>query len=401
MMKVIRLLPVALMHCMCDAAPHTTATSGAGVNEACPALSSGLGPSNSVLPDPFTFQSGDKVASKADWACRQAEISAQLQEVELGIMPPKPSSVTASYSGNNLTINASEGDKSISFSVSVSKPSGDDLPAIIYFGAPSIPIPSTVAGIAFYNDEIAQPVGGSSHPEGKFYDLYGRNHSAGSLVAWAWAVSRIIDGLELTRSQTGIDPSRVGVTGCSRNGKGAMVAGAFDPRIALTLPQESGTGGAGCWRIADWESRFGYRLDDLGDIVRDNGWFRESFSQYVGKFDTLPFDHHLLAGLIAPRPVYFMENPIEWLGPRSTYGCMGAARKQWQALGALDTFGYSQVGGHSHCNFPGAQEGEVTAFIETFLLGKNGTQSTNVFKTDQDYDFSLSNWSPWPVPTLA
>jgi hypothetical protein len=324
-----------------------------------------------------------------------------MQKIELGIMPPKPSSVTATYSGNNLTINASEGDRSISFSATISKPSGDDVPAIIYFGAASIPIPSTVAGILFNNDEIAHQVGSSPGRAGKFYDLYGRNHSAGSLVAWAWGISRIIDGLELTRDQTGIDPIRLGVTGCSRNAKGALVAGALDPRVALTLPQESGTGGAGCWRIADWESNQGYHLDDIADVVIEGVWFREEFGKYVRRFNELPFDHHMLAGLIAPRPMYVMENPIDWLGPQSTYGCMGAARRQWQALGALDTFGYSQAGAHAHCNFPAAQQGELTAFIDKFLLGKEGAGSTSVYRTDQNYTFYLDQWAPWSVPTLT
>ena len=60
-------------------------------------------------------------------------------------------------------------------------------------------------------------------------------------------LSRIIDALEATPAVK-IDPKRVAVTGCSRNGKGAFVAGAFEPRIALTIPQESGSGGAACWR---------------------------------------------------------------------------------------------------------------------------------------------------------
>jgi hypothetical protein len=32
-----------------------------------------------------------------------------------------------------------------------------------------------------------------------------------------------------------INTKRIGVTECSRNGKGALVAGAFDERIALTI----------------------------------------------------------------------------------------------------------------------------------------------------------------------
>ncbi|KAL3291891.1 4-O-methyl-glucuronoyl methylesterase [Colletotrichum asianum] len=338
----------------------STSTAPGGGGTACPALPNGLGAPTSVLPDPFTFQDGGK-----------------------------------------LTINVSDGGKSISFAVTISKPSGNSVPAIIAYGATSIPVPSTVGTITFNNDEIAQQQGGSSRGKGKFYDLYGSGHSAGALMAWSWAVSRIIDALELTPS-VGIDPTRLGVTGCSRNGKGAFVAGAFDSRIALTLPQESGAGGAGCWRIADWQNRNGFTVQDAKQIVTENPWFSPNFNQYTSNVNQLPFDHHMLAGLIAPRPVYIMENPdYEWLGTMSTYGCMGGARKQWQALGSLDTFGYSQVGNHAHCSFPSSQQSELTAFIDKFLLKQSGG-STSVYRTDQTYNnFNVDSWSPWAVPALS
>ncbi|TEA13147.1 4-O-methyl-glucuronoyl methylesterase [Colletotrichum sidae] len=381
--------------------PSPTSTAPGGGSTTCPAPPSGLGPSSSVLPDPFTFQNGAKVTSKADWTCRQAEISSQFQRLELGTLPPKPQSITASYSGNKLTINVSDGGKSTSFAVTINKPSGSSVPAIIAFGAASIPVPSNVGTIVFNNDEIAQQQGGGSRGKGKFYDLYGSGHSAGALMAWAWGVSRIIDALELTPS-VGIDPTRLGVTGCSRNGKGAFVAGAFDSRIALTLPQESGAGGAGCWRIADWQNRNGFSVQDAKQIVTENPWFSPNFNQYTSNVNQLPFDHHLLAGLVAPRPIYIMENPdYEWLGTMSTYGCMGGARKQWQALGSLDTFGYSQVGGHAHCSFPSSQQSELSAFINKFLLKQSGG-STSVYRTDQTYNnFNVNSWSPWTVPTLS
>jgi hypothetical protein len=36
----------------------------------------------------------------------------------------------------------------------------------------------------------------SSRGVGLFYDLYGSNATASSMMAWAWGVSRIIDVLE-------------------------------------------------------------------------------------------------------------------------------------------------------------------------------------------------------------
>lgn len=269
----------------------------------------------------------------------------------------------------------------------------------------SIPVPAGVATIVFNNDDIAaQQSVSASRGRGKFSDLYGSSHSAGALVAWAWGVSRIIDALELTQSATNIDPTRIGVTGCSRNGKGAFVAGALEPRIALTLPQESGAGGAGCWRIAAWQNKNGYKVQDAPQIVTENVWFSTNFNSQVNNVNGLPLDHHFLAGLVAPRPLYVMENvDMEWLGKLSTYGCMGGGRKIYQALRALDKFGYSQVGGNSHCSFPSAKQGsELSAFIGKYLLKNNNAGTTSIFRTEQNLgSFSVDSWCPWPVPTLS
>ena len=383
----------------------TTTSAGPPTNPTgCPAIPGSISGSTSTLPDPFTFAGGSKVTSKASWACRQAELSALLQKYELGTLPPKPSSMSASFSGSSLSITVSSGGKTISFSATIKKPSSGSgpFPAIIGVGGISIPVPSNVATIVFDNDGMAAQRDGSSRGKGKFYDLYGSGHSAGSLMAWAWGVSRVIDALEATPA-AGIDVRRIGVTGCSRNGKGAMVAGAFDSRIALTLPQESGAGGSGCWRLEEWQNRNGYNVQDAKQIVGENTWFSPNFNAQVNNVNGLPFDHHSLAGLVAPRPMFVIENPDnEWLGKISTYGCMGAARKQWQALGALDSFGYSQVGGHNHCSFPSAQQGELNAFINKFLVGNANAGTTNVFRTDQTYNgFSIDTWCPWTVPTLS
>jgi hypothetical protein len=273
-------------------------------------------------------------------------------------------------------------------------------PAIIAYGAASIPVPPGVATITFNNDDVAAQTDGSSRGKGKFYDLYGSSHNAGALTAWAWGVSRIIDALEQQQSSTRIDPTRIGVTGCSRNGKGAFVAGALEPRIALTLPQESGAGGAGCWRLAEYQKSQGTNVQDAPQIVTENVWFSRDFNAHVNNVDSLPFDHHMLAGLVAPRGLYIMENPdFEWLGKVSTYGCMAVARKIYQGLGVADRFGYSQVGGHNHCSFPSAQSAELNAFVSRFLLNRD--VNTGVLRTDQNINLDISAWSPWTVPSLA
>jgi hypothetical protein len=354
-------------------------------------------PNSSKLPDPFTFFSGTKVATKADWECRQKEISAALQAQELGTFPPKPSSVTATLSGSTLSITASEGGKSVSFSVSIKKPSGTGpFPAIIAYGGASLPIPNTVATITLNNDQLGAQQSKSSRGQGKFFDLYGSSQGAGATTAWAWGVDRVMDALE--QVDTGIDPKRVGVTGCSRNGKGALVAGALVNRIALTLPQESGSGGAACWRISDLEKAAGKNIQTSGEIVGENVWFSTTFNSFATKSSTLATDHHELAALVSPRGLLSIENDIDWLGPVATTACMKTARMIYKAAGNPDNMGFSLVGGHSHCQFPSSQNPELTAFISKFLLNQS-VSTANIEKSSANAD--PAKYIDWTAPTLT
>ena len=72
------------------------------------------------------------------------------------------------------------------------------------------------------------------------YQLFGDKIDCGGLMAWAWGVHRVIDALERIDK---IDSKKIIVTGHSRYGKAALIAGAFDERIALTIPSHSGCGG--------------------------------------------------------------------------------------------------------------------------------------------------------------
>ncbi|KAJ2933643.1 hypothetical protein H1R20_g3452, partial [Candolleomyces eurysporus] len=380
--------------------PTSTPT---GNPAACPTLPATLTYSaNNRLPDPFTFYNGQKVTTKAQWECRQKEIFQILQKTEFGELPPKPSSVTGSLSGNSLTVNVSNGGTSISFTASVSMPAGSDkVPALITVGGSSLPGLSGVATINFNNNDIAAQDNTGSRGRGKFYTLYGSSHSASAMTAWAWGVARIIDVLE-TLPNSRIDITKLATTGCSRNGKGAMTVGAFEPRIALTIPQESGAGGAACWRISDDMKKGGTDVQTASQIITENVWFSTLFNPYVNKIPELPSDHHLFAGLIAPRGLLVIEHSsINWLGPRSTWGCMVTARKIWEALGVPNNMGVSSVGGHNHCQFPSSQNTELNAFVDKFLKGNSGA-NTNVVRNDQsNFSYSESTYVDWTVPTLT
>ncbi|KAJ7099881.1 hypothetical protein C8R43DRAFT_1092336 [Mycena crocata] len=357
---------------------------------------------NTALPDPFTFAGGAKVVTTADWACRAAEISTLLQTDELGTMPGTPQSVTASFSGNTLTITVTDAGKSISFAPTITFPSSGTapFPAIIGIGGISFPAPAGVAIINFNNDDMGAQNDQSSRGKGKFFTLYGSNASAGAMMSWAWGVRRIMDALEKTPGAR-IDPKRVGVSGCSRNGKGALVAGAFEPRIVLTIPQESGSGGTDSWRLSDAVSRNGTMTQTASEIIGENVWFSTNFNQFAqSSVNRLPFDHHLLAGLVAPRALFVIDNVgYDWLGPFASFGAMVAARTIWTALGAQTAMGYSQAANHVHCSFPSSQQPQLSAFINRFLLGQTSA-NTAITETAGGYSFPIPNaqWAPWTPP---
>jgi hypothetical protein len=358
------------------------------------------------LPDPFLFINGTRMTSIDQWTARRAEISTMAQNYEYGVKPPKPTTVTGSFSSNKITVTCSEGGKTISFSASISYPSAGTAPypAMIGIGMDTLNTTEIqklgVALITFPCDDLGQQTNTGSRGKGKFYDLYGSSHSAGALMAWAWGVSRLIDALETTPAAK-IDATRLGVTGGSRYGKGALTAGAFDERIVLTIPQESGSGGAASWRVSDAQSSAGQNVQTLSEIIGENCWFSTALNQFSGQTNNLPFDHHEIEAMCAPRALLVIENTsMEWLGNLSCYTTAQAAHMVYEALGIPDKMGFSQIGGHNHCAFPDSQLTELRAYIKKFLVG-GGTDNTNVNKTDGNFTFDKAKWANWTIPILS
>lgn len=260
-MRSCHLLPLLLGSCVAgrhdgDESPAYGAEFGGSVPQSCYQLPHRQKLINQTytLPDPFRFLDGRPVHDAADWHCRSAQLRELIMEYELGYKPPRPPVFSSTYSNSTLTVVAGLSEtKTINFSVPITPPNvttEDPSPAVLAFDAVSVPIPAQAATMVLDVDQIALQDSTASRGIGLFYELYGNGtHTAGALMAWAWAVSRIIDALE-QHPEANVNPEKLAVTGCSRNGKGALVAGAFDERIALTIPQESVSGGDACWRTS-------------------------------------------------------------------------------------------------------------------------------------------------------
>lgn len=134
--------------------------------------------------------------------------------------------------------------------------------------------------------------------------------SWGSIGAWAFATSRVIDYL-VTCSY--IDPSKIAVNGCSRAGKTALWCAAQDERISLILSNVSGCTGAAITR-----GKTGEHIKDI--TTNFPHWMCKRYAEYSDREDDLPLDQHMLLALCAPRPMYIASaSDDEWADPHKEF----------------------------------------------------------------------------------
>lgn len=362
-------------------------------------------PAVEALPDPFEWSDAERgrIESRADWRCRRAEIATEIQYYEAGNKPAPPDDLQVSYADGQLTITVTEGEDSLTLTAPVNVPDGDGpFPAVIGVAGPTGSLPAdifTSRDVATVQFNVAD-ISGETHNgnrTGAFYGLYTDGNaygaSIGKMTGWAWGISRIIDALEQT-PELNIDPARLAVTGCSFAGKISLFTGALDERIALTIAQEPGGGGAAAWRVSD---ALPYQVETLN--ATNGSWFSRTFISLFGPNpEILPFDHHELMAMVAPRALLVLNNPsIDWLAAESADVSNAAAQEVWAALDVPDRFGYSIVGG-SHCQLPASQRPQVEAFVEKFLLG-NLEADTDVAVTP--YTADLAPWITWDTPELT
>jgi len=171
------------------------------------------------------------------------------------------------------------------------------------------------------------------------------DESWGTLSAWAWGASRVLDWIE---TEPALDARHVAVVGHSRSGKASLLAGATDERFAMTCVNDSGCGGAKLAALDLPESEY-YAIFLASRVTY---WYCGNFQRFCmnrdrpppglaawkGRFDALleplGFDQHQWAALIAPRLLAIASATDDLgAGPRGEFETAHLASPAWELYG--------------------------------------------------------------------
>ena len=157
----------------------------------------------------------------------------------------------------------------------------------------------------------------------------------GTLMAWCWGISRLIDYFETDKD---VNAKMIGLNGVSRYGKATLVTMAFEPRLAIAFPGDAGSLGTKLNR-RHWGQ-------DLEHSTPENEyhWMAGNFFKWAGelipgqylprKIENCPVDAHSLLALCAPRPVMMDGGTTStWCDPYGVYLTGKYATPVYELLG--------------------------------------------------------------------
>lgn len=367
--------------------------------------------------DPFILNNGTRVQTIQDWGIRQEEIKQMLLDIEYGHMPDHPDNITAKILGTEdlgggnllntiqliMTPNSSTPNLRINLSVWIYIPNGTGpFPTMVKVAPDGTgsqePMSQKILDrgyiyVCYNHIEL--------DPDTQGYDIVGPCQEAypdydwGSITVWAWGAMRVADFL-LNESWVdseaegipNIDPNVLIITGHSRRGKTALLAGALDERFSVVAPNGSGCCGAGSFLV---QGLFSETIADITSEYRFKSWFQEDFGRFGGNEQNLPFDQHYIRALIAPRIIISTDATEDyWANPIGTQAVYEASMPVFEFLNATENNSiHYRSGGHA---FTAEDFEAILGVSDKFLLGKN--ISGDFYMIPYDIDFPINYEAP-------
>ena len=341
-----------------------------------------------TLPDPLRFVDGKKV-KKSNWQQRRLEILDIFQHEMYGLMPPPspiylepleegttlaefghrrqvrmwfrqdksgpfvdwliitpesargpvPAVMLLNYRGNHTVLNDEEivitNTRDVPFNhYREEAPRGlcANPDTVSYYPVSSILARGYAFVTACYNDVCADPDPATRENQDRYaynrvFELWGphdntRTDNTTCLTAWAWALSR---GMDMLERDSAIDARRVVLTGCSRLGKAALIAGAFDERFPVVVPNQTGGGGVPL-------AKRNYGENITTETRSFTHWYCRAYDKYAGHEDMMPFDQHMFLACVAPRALLVEGFDSPWFDTRGEFLALQAASPVWKML---------------------------------------------------------------------
>ena len=334
-------------------------------------------PAKADLPDPLVLQNGERVQTRDDWfKKRRPELQELFQHYMYGHAPPAPEKIDAkveredkNYFDGKATLReitihfGPDGTPPIHLLLVIPNKRSKPAPAFVgmnfngnhtVVNDPKIALPTVwVQG----KDNRASDAGrgtqvdvwvleqtidrgyavatfycGDVDPDRKdkregVQPHYPNTFDWGTIRAWAWGISRAVDYLVTDKD---LDKTKIAAVGHSRLGKTALVAAAFDDRIALAIPLQAGCGGTSPNR-----GKVGESVKQINTNFPH--WFNANFKEFNDNPEKLPFDQHCLIALCAPRPVLLANaEDDQHANPRGQFDMLVAADPVYRLLDAGD-----------------------------------------------------------------
>jgi hypothetical protein len=331
------------------------------------------------VPDPFLLNNGLRCGTKADWRVRRAELQEIVQACCYGFAPEMDTG-TKVVSRRDTTVVAgivksefvctTGPQHCVTFHFNLYQPAGNvtPLPVLMSSELGWANLDATVGtsniAIGMANIErLVNGLNGNKYIVGEMnrddfaYDAaddqsaftkypainsypYGSGNGRydwGTLRAWAWGMSRVIDALVTFAA---VDPAKISIAGLSRGGHAAGLAGALDERIALTVDCMGGC------VLEPWRGSK-IKTPPPGALINHNivyggapGWHNARFADFNGAaVNKLPYD--ILATLIAPRLFLSLNNDedanLDQLKAAQGFNC---AKQVYLALGVPEAIGF-------------------------------------------------------------
>lgn len=299
-----------------------------------------------VLPDPLVMNSGERVTTPEQWRERRAEIVEMLLTHEYGHIPPAPGPAVVAGRSSVTALDGAATLERLTLALGPSNALHIETALYLPTDAPG-PFPVILAVDSVWLEHHA-PVAREVVRRGYIFAGFDRHgfdadnadrsdgvhplypdYDWASVAAWAWGAMRIVDYLV---SREDVEETRIALTGHSRAGKVALLAGGLDERIALVAPHASGAGGAGSFMASGKDCE---TLELITQPERFHYWFHPRLREYAGKEATMPFDQHFLKALVAPRTLVTLEASGDlWANPYGTRMTHLAAQPVFELLGA-------------------------------------------------------------------